>query len=101
MSLGDKTICGLSYNQATIDREALIQVLSYQYNSLLHQIRITCNDAKISIWDKASNPVFSFVVTENRTVNQLLDQLGKVAELLHTIKESKTRENTTWIDKQY
>ncbi len=101
MSLGDKTDCNLSFDKAVIDRGVLIHSLNNQYFSLLSQIQSLCSEQtmntilynKYHIYDTSS-----FVSTGNRSLNMLVEQLGKTAELLHTIKESVTRAEIVWKD---
>ncbi len=99
MSLGNKTNCDLSFDEAVIDRSELIKSLEYQYTYLLLCISNFGNDYRNRqlLCDKGKQyGVSSFVSTGNRSLNMLVDQLGKTAELLHTIKESITREEIVW-----
>ncbi len=99
MSLGDKTDCDLSFDKAVIDRSELIRSLEYQYTYLLLCISNFGNDHRNRqiLYDKVKQyDVSSFVSTGNKALNLLVNQLGKTAELLHTIKESVTREKIVW-----
>ena len=89
MSLGDVTKCDLSAGIAKIDREKLIKTLNCHYHYMLRLVqdiskKYEGNEAKCSCLGR------ELVIAAIET--------RRTAELLHTLKESVTRENIIWID---
>jgi hypothetical protein len=95
MSLGDKTNCDLSFNKAVIDRAALIKSLEYQYYTLLHSIQNECEKYTHSYRFSDVTHTISWMVSVG-DIDKKAKQLKETAELLHTIRESKTREEIVW-----
>jgi hypothetical protein len=98
MSLGDKTKCDLSFDKAIIDRTELINSLEYQYYTLLHSIKNECDKYINAYQTDMTHKVHYMVSVGDTGLDQRLKQLRKTAELLHTLRDSKSRSEIVWKD---
>ena len=96
MGLGNTTKCDLCANTAKIDKQILIETLILQFRLLREKI-IKETQPLETMNNDINVLAFEFTVHRTRTLESLVKALGKTAELLHTLKESDTRDNIEWV----